>query len=153
MTSDSIDASTAYLERIAYLPEGTLGRLTLPNGWIGYTVERPWRGNSRFVSCIPEGEYELSWHQSSKYGKLYPVGPLLSGVPNRDGILIHPANLPSEVQGCIAPGLSFTFTATTPKVVSSQDAFKIIMLWLGPTNNGHLIGKRIIVESARAMLP
>ncbi len=43
-----------YLERFAYTPEGTLGRLALPERTI-YTLKPPWRDNQVNISCIPEG--------------------------------------------------------------------------------------------------
>lgn len=148
MTASSLDTNTILLVRRAYLPEGTLGVLSLPHGFVCYTVEKPWLDNKPFSSCIPEGTYPLVWHQSSRFGKLYPVGPKLDLVPDRSQILIHPANLPSEVQGCIAPGLTYSFVGVTPKVTSSVDAFTIIMQYLGVTRLGESIGgKQIRIES------
>lgn len=90
---------TLVLER-GYLPGGTNGTLWLYGKPICYTIELPWRGNRRNVSCIPEGRYRLGVTRSPRFGlRLY-----VRGVPRRSGILIHAANdAATELRGCIAP--------------------------------------------------
>lgn len=89
------------LERICYHPQGTLGTLTV-SGETFYTVENPWLDNQRNISCIPTGEYGLIWRESPRFGYTY----LVDGVPDRTYILLHPANFPTDVQGCIGLGMS-----------------------------------------------
>jgi hypothetical protein len=87
------------LNRI-YFPEGTQGVLEWNGTLICYTIELPWLGNQRRISCIPEGEYFLQLRYSSKFKWHF----LLMDVPGRDLILIHPANdAKLELLGCIAP--------------------------------------------------
>jgi hypothetical protein len=87
------------LNRI-YFPEGTQGVLEWNGTLICYTIELPWLGNQRRISCIPEGEYILQLRYSSKFKWHF----LLIDVPGRDLILIHPANdAKLELLGCIAP--------------------------------------------------
>lgn len=90
---------TLLLER-DYFPEGTNGTLKIDGKLICFTIELPWSDNEKRVSCVPEGEYFLKRRFSQKYGwHLH-----LQNVPNRELILIHPANdAQSELQGCIAP--------------------------------------------------
>ena len=66
-----------------------------------YTIERPWLDNAPWESCIPEGEYALKWKESPKFGWCYEV----EGVTNRTDILLHVANYPKDVQGCIGVGM------------------------------------------------
>jgi hypothetical protein len=66
-----------------------------------FTLELPWKNNERRVSCIPKGSYKLKLHTSPKFGKCFWV----NDVPNRDAILIHPANYTRQLLGCIAVGL------------------------------------------------
>ena len=66
-----------------------------------YTLELPWKDNERRVSCIPIGTYTLKLHTSPKFGRCYWV----KDVPNRDAILIHPANYTRQLLGCIAVGI------------------------------------------------
>ena len=90
------------LERFAYLPNGTLGRLFLPDGTVLYTVERPWLDNKVGESCIPEGEYFCEPFDGNKFKGVFQI----TDVPNRSYILFHAANYPSQLQGCVAPGLT-----------------------------------------------
>jgi hypothetical protein len=77
------------------------------------TIELPWLDNKPFVSCIPDGEYELVKHISPRFGNCLKV----LDVPDRTDILIHPGNYAgsinpntgkSDLLGCIAPGQNFT---------------------------------------------
>ncbi len=83
-----------------YFPEGTQGVLEWNGTLICYTIELPWLGNQRRISCIPEGEYFLQLRFSPKFKWHF----LLMDVLGRDLILIHPANdAKMELLGCIAP--------------------------------------------------
>ena len=88
------------LQRHAQLTDGVMGRLLFGGDEV-YTVERPWRCNKPFESCIPDGEYALRPYSSPKYPHVWEV----CDVPGRTHILIHVANKPEELAGCIAPGM------------------------------------------------
>ena len=67
-----------------------------------YTVERPWKDNVQFRSCIPVGTYKIKLITR-------PSGKLafeIRDVMGRTHILIHPGNDVQDVVGCIAPGLT-----------------------------------------------
>jgi hypothetical protein len=108
------------LERFMHHPKGTLGVLHLPDHSLApfYTVERPWLHNRRFESCIPEGAYILAWRKSPKFGWGYE----LSDVRGRDHILIHAANYPEDVQGCI--GIGESLMGNKVAVGRSRDALR-----------------------------
>ena len=92
------------LNRI-YFPEGTQGVLEWNGTLICYTIELPWLGNQRRISCIPEGDYILQLRFSPKFKWHF----LLMDVLGRDLILIHPANdAKLELLGCIAPVTAYT---------------------------------------------
>lgn len=64
------------------------------------TIELPWKENANRISCIPEGRYELTKRYSPKHKWHLQV----CEVPDRECILIHPANdAMKELKGCIAP--------------------------------------------------
>ena len=87
------------LER-SYHALGTNGDLYLNGKFICNTIELPWIGNDRGVSCIPEGKYQLVKMFTKKFGLHYMV----CNVPGREEIFIHPANdAMRELKGCIAP--------------------------------------------------
>lgn len=90
---------TLHLYR-TYRPEGTNGLLCMQGNPVCHTIELPWRNNRRGVSCIPEGRYRLTRRMYPKHGD--QLGVLQ--VPNREAILIHPANSAlDDLRGCIAP--------------------------------------------------
>ena len=87
------------IERFAHTRYGTLGKLTM-EGLHAYTIELPWRGNRVGESCIPPGVYKAQRHESPTHGDTL----WLRQVPGRSEILIHSANGPHQLEGCIAPG-------------------------------------------------
>jgi len=65
-------------------------------------LELPWLNNQQSISCIPVGIYECARITSPKLGTCYMV----KDVKNRTSILIHCANMVTELRGCIAIGRS-----------------------------------------------
>lgn len=57
----------------------------------------------RTAVAIPAGLFQMEITYSPHFGK--PM-PLIDGVPNRTNIRLHPANWPTQLEGCIAVGLS-----------------------------------------------
>lgn len=118
------------LERFAYSPDGTFGRLRL-GGLELWTCERPWKANAPFESCIPEGVYDLQLRPSPLIDRItkgeYRRGWEVCDVPGRSHILIHPANWPDELEGCIAPGLRYAVLNGKNAVASSLPAFRKLM--------------------------
>lgn len=72
--------------------------------WEFVTLELPWNNNAYQDSCVPPGRYPVVKEHSPKFGEILPE---LKDVPNRSECKFHVANYPSELLGCIAPGLSF----------------------------------------------
>lgn len=104
------------LQRWSNHPEhGTLGELYFEGEKLAETIEKPWRNNQPFISCVPCGTYELIPFWRSNGDDVYALfNPELNVYVDMDdrpsdhgryGILIHIANWASEVVGCIAPGL------------------------------------------------
>lgn len=121
----------ATLTRSKSTDVGTFGRLRATCGGAALelvTLELPWRGNQRRVSCIPEGHYDCYYGSSSK-GNVYHVG----GVPGRDGILIHAGNwagdktkgLRSDVEGCILLGMRRAVLSGQDAVTESKRACEV----------------------------
>lgn len=102
--------------------EGTFGVLTIchrPQWWSCYTLEDPWRNNAQGVSCIPAGEYRVTWEHSPKYQRhTYR----LHDVPGRSGILIHPGNSQADTAGCILLGSGFAEIDGNDRIYGSKDA-------------------------------
>lgn len=82
--------------------EGTFGAILVDGEILGNTLELPWKMNSPNLSCIPAGQYICTPYMSPKFGKTYQV----MNVHGRTYILFHPANLVTQLEGCIAVGES-----------------------------------------------
>jgi hypothetical protein len=104
-----------------YFPQGTNGKLLLGGKPFCFTIELPWKNNERKISCIPEGRYRLNIRCNREFGWHL----LVTGLHNRDWILVHPANNAlTELKGCIAPVTKLT----TPGCGSgSKNALKKLM--------------------------
>lgn len=137
----------ATLERFAYSPHGTFGRLTVGDTTV-FTVERPWLLNRARESCVPEGIYTLRMRHSPvvkrSSGGRYSEGWEVCDVPGRTFIMIHPGNNMYDVIGCIAVGtdLSWIQTSRSPgpvwAVSNSQGAFDEVMEALDAENEWEL---------------
>lgn len=80
--------------------QGTFGKL-ITEGFSCVTLELPWKENRSNISSIPAGKYRCYWTYSPRFKRrMY----LVDGVPGRAGIRIHPANIYSQLNGCIALG-------------------------------------------------
>lgn len=68
------------------------------------TLERSWKGNSPFISCIPKGLYRVKWSFSLK---LLQYTYQVLNVPYRSGIRLHKGNFFFNTDGCIILGDNF----------------------------------------------
>lgn len=88
-----------------YFPQGTNGEMLHNGESVCFTIELPWKNNEKNISCIPEGKYSVLVRCNKEFGWHL----ILTGVLDRDGILIHPANdALKELKGCIAPVTKIT---------------------------------------------
>lgn len=130
-----------------YTPKGTFGQLYRDGDFICHTVERNWENNEAFVSCVPEGTYALSPHESPRFGDCYileqsSLGVTKQGPSQRTHILIHPANIADQLEGCIAPGMKLGVFAEEWAVMESKVAFTRLMTILD--------GKEAVLEIVKA---
>ena len=88
------------LTRFALYDNRTIGRLICGDE-IFWTVEKPWKNNKPFVSCIPAGKYTITKGNSPRFG---PDTWQVMDVPGRTHILFHVGNFSNDVVGCIAVG-------------------------------------------------
>lgn len=88
------------------------------NGETVQTLERPWvpgpRGGTKGVSCVPTGIYNLVRHDTEAHPRSFAlvneaIGVYHFDIPEggqgRTACLIHVANVPEELRGCIALGM------------------------------------------------
>jgi hypothetical protein len=123
--------SVLTLTRHAATPWGTFGKLTAPGFLPISTLEKPWRNNEPYVSCIPVGQYPLQEPTSAESARRAARNLFqtinLTNVPDREGILIHVGNWQHETHGCIVVGEGIATINGNPGVTRSQSAMK--RLW------------------------
>lgn len=114
------------LERFCFANFGTYGSLDIEGIRI-YTVERPWLNNKPSISCIPNGTYICKPRMFFRGG--YPAVEIIE-VPNRTHILIHKANLPTDVEGCVGLGVRLGAIRDMWACLESKEAFGLFMDWV-----------------------
>ncbi len=85
-----------------------------------FSMELPDRENKPNISCIPEGEYTCTFRKSPTHGGCYHI----ENVKGRSGVLIHSANLPRQLLGCIALGSSIGILEGQKAVLNSKATVK-----------------------------
>jgi hypothetical protein len=116
---------------------------------ICYILERPYTGrNTRDNPATPAineseaimpGRYEITWSWSPAFKQAMMI---LLDVPGRSGIRIHVGNKPSDVKGCLAPGVS----ASENMVASSLVALEALVNLVLP----HMLkGGRVFIDIKR----
>ncbi len=93
------------LIRDTFSKVSTLGELFLNGERMCDTLENPWIDNQRNISCIPEGVYDVRLRLPRESGTRDYLHLLVQEVPNRDFILVHRGNFPSQTQGCLLVGI------------------------------------------------
>lgn len=108
------------LQRTSYGAACTEGKMQL-GAILLYSMELPWTPEEGFpgghpdTSCVPSGMYALKLHDTPKHPKTFALVNRDLGVihepdpsfPNaRTACLIHVANYPEDLEGCIGLGLS-----------------------------------------------
>ena len=111
----------------------TLWQLTL---WFEhpkiYFIAPPWKNNESNISCIPQGLYNVTRHNSADHPNTFEI----LYVPNRTNILIHPGNYACDVTlgddvhksdslGCFMPG--FDYDRKVPMIKSSVKAMEYLL--------------------------
>lgn len=121
------------IHRIYQTEELTLGIFFLNEKPSFISLELPWKNNESQVSCIPIGEYlcvrrKASANITADIGEAFEI----KSVPNRSDILIHVANYPKEIKGCVAIGMRWGWNLEG--VFDSKLAFKSLMKTLQGIN-------------------
>ena len=107
------------LIRITEIEDGTFGVLLDEKIPFALTIERPWLGNLKGVSCIPSDSYICKRIDSPKFGNTFEV----TDVPYRSEILFHKGNIMDDSHGCIIIGEQFEYLGGKVAVLSSAKGF------------------------------
>lgn len=95
---------------------GVSGVMVCSDGWSCFTLE-----NRELL--IPAGTYSIEITYSPHFGKEMP---LLDGTSPRTDIRIHPANWPTQLEGCIAVGQSLDGDSLSNSELAFERVFGII---------------------------
>lgn len=106
------------IKRFQCSPQGTAGALLVNRQFVCMTLELPWLGNTRNVSCIPRGSYIIRPWVSNEHGQVYRFDE----VPGRSDILIHAGNFLRDTQGCILVGTTLIGDDDKLRLVESRRA-------------------------------
>lgn len=119
-------------------PHGTYGELfdATTGERICVTVECPWLNNESGRSCVPAGDYIVEAHVSPRFGACLIISAPSLGVTKegpslRTHCLFHTANRPSELKGCVAPGLRFGAVESDWAVLDSKKALEKLLVLVG----------------------
>lgn len=122
------------LTREFYSDKCIIGRLEIFDGILKTfsckTLERPWVDNRNKVSCVPAGSYPVVLEYSAHFKRKLNE---LKLVPGRSEVKIHVANYVTQLEGCIAVGLSVGDINKdgVPDMVSSRIALDRLQEALG----------------------
>lgn len=100
------------LTRDVFTKKSTTSKMTEHGKFRCFFLEdrfrRPGEAKVPGETCIPCGRYRITFEKSPHLSALagHEVKtPRLHGVPNFEGVLIHPGNKPPDTKGCPLPGL------------------------------------------------
>ena len=140
-------------------PYGRFSELSV-QGRTFYGVERPWKNNVPYKSCVPLGEYKLVWAPTTTQVPLqfdkhtwYMVGDTVSLRESdklRWGCAWHIGNFDQDLQGCLAPGSSLGYarhkkTGTYNWCVNrSGDTMIDLLQLLGPEDHELVIEAKLM---------
>lgn len=126
-----------------YLPDRTLGSwMDERAGILCKILELPWKDNRRGISCIPEGEYLVTYSdpvlpddpntEEDESGGRHPrpyAHYIIHNVPNRSGILVHRGARPTHSLGCQLVSGRFVKVDTSEPELDPADSGKKLQ-WL-----------------------
>ena len=122
--------NTILLER-AYTDIATIGKMSFPDGKVFDTIELPWKGNARSISCIPEGTYKMSKRVSGVVQRTsrnkYQLGWEVVNVEGRTFIMVHIGNIVDNFEGCIGVGYGLGVVQGQWAILNSARAFDDFM--------------------------
>lgn len=137
------EALPQILHERVYLPDRVLGSwISGQGGILCKILELPWRKNARQISCIPEGEYLVTYsdpvleddpttdadESGGRHARPY-AHYIINDVPNRSGILVHRGARPSHSHGCQLVSGRFTKIDTPQPELDPADSGKKLQ-WL-----------------------
>jgi len=110
------------VKRLHKTENSTIGELTIDGKFECYTLEDKERDvKIKGETAIPKGTYKVIINKSNRFKKLLP---LLIGVPNFEGVRIHPGNSNHDTEGCILVGMNRSVDYITKSRKAFDSLFK-----------------------------
>jgi hypothetical protein len=111
------------VKRLHKTDNSTIGELTIDGKFECYTLEDKEREFVKIKgeTAIPKGTYKVIINKSNRFKKLLP---LLIGVPNFEGVRIHPGNSNHDTEGCILVGMNRSVDYITKSRKAFDSLFK-----------------------------
>jgi len=128
-----------------YTLDQTFGTLFGDQGLQLVTIEQPWCDNIPFKSCVPEGEYTVIRDSRPKHSRTFTLINEDLGITRypaagmRDSCLFHVANVVTDIEGCIGPGLQYGYVKNMWAVVASVPAFRKLDSYIGDDQEFNLL--------------
>lgn len=127
------------LTRLTNRDDCTIGVLASTEKLLCFTMENPWRGNQKDISCIPDGHYWCKPHEGTKFKETW----IVMDVPGRSGIVFHVGNTESDTRGCILPGTTVGSIQRARAVLGSGIAMEKLRNHIGLSTGFDLTIKRV----------
>lgn len=124
----------AEIKRNIKTVDAVFGVLCIDDISIAATLELPYKDNHPEVSSIPAGNYLCQRIISPHFGDVFKV----MNVPNRQNILIHDGNYPTDTHGCIVVGEKMGNVNGSMQIINSRVGFKTLMDKLTKINEFNL---------------
>lgn len=84
--------------------DSTQGKLYVNGEYQCETLELAWLDNKKSISCIPKGNYSVSFRKAEESPKYKYKHLIVNNVPDRSYILFHIGNRTKDSKGCILTG-------------------------------------------------
>ena len=117
----------------------TIGTLMHGKEFLCFTLENPWLGNQKDISCIPDGFYSCTPHEGTKHKETW----IINDVEGRSVVVWHLGNTVDDTKGCPLPGLTTGLIGTQRAVYSSRDAMEKLRGHIGLTTSFDLTIRRV----------
>ena len=119
------------IKRFECSDRGTVGVLLVNDSFVCMTLERPWKLNTRNISCVPTGIYTAGAFRSNRHGATFKV----LDVPDRSGVLFHKGNEIIHSTGCILLGQEVRPKVDRLSLINSTIGFMRFITALGSTEH------------------
>lgn len=140
---------THILTRYVGLPHCTIGEIEFGHDKY-YSMERPWKDNKPFHSCIPLGTYTLEAHNSTSHPHTFALVNHELGVyhyedpkAKRYGILMHKGNFSRNFEGCVGFGNRIGCLSNEWAIMRTEDSTAEVVSHMAEGDIFQIVEKKV----------